>query len=163
MDPKQSRRNVVLRNYANQHEVIATFVVGINPGVAALEDLATRVLNVYYGCYPTISHFVLVRSDGSIPDHDYERDREWNWAIYVIFKYFKPHELPHNFIDKTKLPKKDLIRTLDHNRARYIDTEVGNRLIPCYNIRQRQQERARRQPRQSSAHRPQGQRRGPPV
>ncbi|KAJ2811825.1 hypothetical protein H4S07_001811 [Coemansia furcata] len=149
MDPKQSRRNAVLRNYSNKDEIIATFVVGINPGIEALEDLAAKVLNIFYGHDPTISHYVLVKSNGVVPNHDYERDHEWNWVIYVILKRFKPHEQPRNMIDMTKLPKEEYIRILDSNRAQYINTEVGNRSIPCYNIRQREQERDRRQVRDS--------------
>ncbi|KAJ2058325.1 hypothetical protein GGI17_005101 [Coemansia sp. S146] len=133
------------KNYANKDEIIATFVVGINPGIEALEDLATKVLNIYYGHDPTISHFALVKGDGIIPNSDYERDHEWNWVIYVMIKKYKPHQQPRGLIDVTKLSKEEHLRILDANRAQYINTEVSNRTIPCYNIRVREQERARRQ------------------
>ncbi|KAJ2744716.1 hypothetical protein GGI20_002731 [Coemansia sp. BCRC 34301] len=147
MDPKHSRRNVVLRNYANPNEIIATFIIDAKCSIGSLEDQATKVLNVFHGHNPTISHFVLVRSDGYITNSRYERDHEWNWVVYVMLKKFKPHQQPRHLIDMTKLTREQHIRILDYNRAQYIDTEVpGNRDIPCYNIVQREQQaRARRQ------------------
>ncbi|KAJ1670548.1 hypothetical protein GGF38_001449, partial [Coemansia sp. RSA 25] len=134
------------KKHANPGEVIASFVVGINPGIEALEDLSTKVLNVFYGHDPTISRFVLVKRNGHLTSSRYERDHEGNWVIYVILERFKPHQQPRHLADPTKLTREQHIRNLDANRAQYRDTEVGNRDIPCYNTQQREQQaRARRQ------------------